>query len=84
MKLIDPNIVSYEGQVRDEELKRRLLTEAYEQANFLGPDGKPLKGVTGSVIRFGGRAGHGGYSVKVSRDLRQSDQQRLTAPEGGK
>jgi hypothetical protein len=61
-------------------LQARLLREAFDQAGFLGPDGKKLKGVSGSVRRYGGRAGQGGYEVKVSRDPRQRDQAQLPKP----
>lgn len=82
MRLIDPNIVTFKGKVSDAELTKRLVHEAYEQAGFLDDTGKPMKGTSASILRFGGKAGHGGYSIEVSRDLRQSDQPRLAGPGG--
>lgn len=82
MKLIDINTISYDGRVSDAELKARLEHEALEEAGFLDEAGKPLKGVGVQITRTGGRAGQGGYFVRVWRDMRQSGQPRLEGPKG--
>lgn len=76
--LIDPNVITHHGSITEEDLRTRLLFEAFEQAGWMGEDGKPLKGVGGSVLRGDGR--RGGYRVEVSRDLRKSDQARIEGP----
>lgn len=79
--LIDPNLIVHRGEISEADLKARLMEEAIEQAGWLGPDGKPIAGVTATVHR--GRDRRGGYAVEVMRDLSKSDQPRLAAPEGG-
>lgn len=83
MKLIDTNLLTYTGSIDDGELQRRLLREALEQAGWIDEAGKTVKGVTTKISRYGGKAGTGGYSVTITRDLRQSDQPRLAKPEEG-
>ena len=79
MQLINPNVIIHRGQVRDEDLKARLVREALEQAGWLGEDGKALKGVTTKITREG-RNGTGRWVVELTRDLDKSDQPRLTGP----
>lgn len=80
MRLIDPNIVTFEGRVSDEDLKARLLQEAMEQAGCIGEDGQPLKGVKSHISRDGGRSGQRSWIVRITRDLRLSDQARIEGP----
>lgn len=68
MRLINPNLVTYIGTIADSDLKDRLVREALEQAGCLGPDGKPLKGVTTRIERDG-RQGSGQWTVTITRDL---------------
>lgn len=76
--LIDPNVITHHGEICEGELRERMLAEAIEQAGWMGEDGRPINGVTGTVHRGEGR--RGGYRVTVSRDLRKSDQPRIEGP----
>ena len=78
--LIDPEIMFHRGSIDEDTLKARLALQAMEQAGWLGPDGKPIAGVTATVRR--GEARKGGYTVEVRRDIRQSNQPRLAGPQG--
>lgn len=78
--LINPNVVSHRGAISEDQLRARLLHDAFEQAGWLDDNGKPLKGCDGTVRRNTGRAG--GYSLEIRRDLDKSDQPRLAAPKG--
>ncbi|MDJ0631072.1 MAG: hypothetical protein QNJ44_22635 [Rhodobacter sp.] len=80
MQLIDANVVTFKGHVKGEELKRSPVQEALDQAGFLDVEGRPLKGVTTSILRDGGRHGNGGHKIEFSRDLTKSDQPLLAAP----
>lgn len=77
-RLIDPNTISHEGSISEDELRARMLRDAYEDAGWIGPDDKPIKGCTGAVHRGEGRKG--GYHLRISRDLRLSDQTLIPGP----
>lgn len=79
--LIDPNVVTHQGSISEDELRRRLVREAIEQAGWIGDGGLPIVGVTARITRGQGKAG--GYTVQVSRDLRQSNQPRIGGPKDG-
>ena len=74
--LINPHIITHIGQISEDELRARLVAEALDQAGWLDPAGKPLKGVTHTIYRGDGR--QGGYKLTITRDLSKSDQPRLT------
>lgn len=76
--LIDTNIISHRGAISEDALRARMLHEAYDQAGWLDPDGKPIKGCSGKVLR--GTTKAGGYTIEIQRDLRLSDQARLPGP----
>lgn len=84
MRIIDTNIITMNGKVSDDELVADIKRRALSEAGFLDDDGKPLKGVTINVNRYGGRAGSGGYAVRIMRDMSQAVQPRLEAPKEGR
>lgn len=64
VRMISPNAISFRATVTEDEIRARLSAEVLESINALGPDGKPLPGVSVKVNRGNGRAG--GYTVDVS------------------
>lgn len=77
--LINPQIIQHQGSISEDDLRHRLLTEAYEQAGWLTDEGKPMPGVIGKILRGNGR--QGGCCVIITRDLTKSGQPRLVGPE---
>jgi hypothetical protein len=77
--LLDTSVLTYEVQITDEDLKKRMAFEVMEKLGLLD-NGAPIKGVTWKVLRDQRRGG--GYAVRVTRDVKQSDQPRLEGPKG--
>lgn len=79
MAILNKGIVTHEFSISDEELKRALAREAMDAFGLCDDDGKALPGVSWTVLRTGNRP-HGGYAVRITRDLTKSGQAVLPAP----
>ena len=64
MKLIAPQSIAFTAQVTEDEIRERMALEVLEQIGGLGPDGKPLPGISWTVRRGAGRAG--GYTINIT------------------
>ena len=74
--LLNKGIVTHEFTILDAELKAALAREAMESFGLCDEAGKPLPGVTWSVLRTG-RNATAGYANRVTRDLAKSGQALL-------
>lgn len=77
--ILNKGIVTHEFSITDDELKAALAREAMEAFGLCDDKGKPLPGVTTSVLHEGKRP-HGRYAVRVTRDLAKSGQPQLAPP----
>lgn len=77
--MLNKGIVTHEFSITDEELKTALAREAMEAFGLCDDRGKPLPGVSTSVLHEGTRP-RGHYAVRVTRDLSKSGQAVLAPP----
>lgn len=75
-QLLNKGVVTHEFTILDLDLKIALAREAMESFGLCDADGKPLPGVTWSVLRTG-RNATAGYAVRVTRDIAKSGQALL-------
>ena len=75
--ILNKGVVTHEFTISDEELRAALAREAMESFGLCDDKGKALPGVTWSVVRTGDRRPHGGYAVRITRDLSKSEQKAL-------
>ena len=82
MTLITHSIVTYQIEVREDDVRRALIAEALDR-HGLTHEGQPIPGLA-TRVTFDGRRGTGTYTVHITRDGSKSGQDSLPAPEGGK
>lgn len=82
MTLINHSVVTYQIEVREDDVRRALIAEALDR-HGLTHEGKPIPGLA-TRVTFDGRRGSGAYTVHITRDVSKSGQASLPAPEGGK